>query len=80
MGTDMKSILDPSFRYTRSVETDLRKTFARIDASCGSSSKPVPYDQRATDTARYDASCEDRALTRFRMQIWRYDGGHHGVI
>jgi hypothetical protein len=27
---DMKSILDPSFRYTKSVETDLRKTFARI--------------------------------------------------
>jgi hypothetical protein len=26
----MKSILDPSFQYTPSVETDLRKTFARI--------------------------------------------------
>ncbi len=26
----MKSILDPSFRYTNSVETDLRKTFAKI--------------------------------------------------
>lgn len=26
----MKSILDPSFRYTKSVETDLRKTFAKI--------------------------------------------------
>jgi hypothetical protein len=26
----MKSILDPAFRYTPSVETDLRKTFARI--------------------------------------------------
>ena len=26
----MKSILDPSFRYTNSVETDLRKAFARI--------------------------------------------------
>jgi hypothetical protein len=26
----VKSILDPSFRYTNSVETDLRKTFARI--------------------------------------------------
>jgi hypothetical protein len=26
----MKSILDPSFRYTSSTETDLRKTFARI--------------------------------------------------
>lgn len=26
----MKSVLDPSFRYTPSVKTDLRKTFARI--------------------------------------------------
>jgi hypothetical protein len=26
----MKSILDHSFRYTRSIDTDLRKTFARI--------------------------------------------------
>jgi len=26
----VKSILDPSFRYTNSVETDVRKTFARI--------------------------------------------------
>jgi len=26
----MKSILDPSFRYTASFNTDLRKTFARI--------------------------------------------------
>ena len=26
----MKSILDPTFRYTPSVETDLRKTFAKV--------------------------------------------------
>jgi len=26
----MKSIFDDSFRYTRSTDTDLRKTFARI--------------------------------------------------
>jgi len=26
----MKSLLDPSFRYVKSVDTDLRKTFARI--------------------------------------------------
>jgi len=29
-GATMKSILDPSFKYTRSSDTDLRKTFARI--------------------------------------------------
>jgi len=26
----MKSILDPTFRYTPSVQTDVRKTFARV--------------------------------------------------
>ena len=26
----MKSILDPTFRYTPSAQTDLRKTFARV--------------------------------------------------
>lgn len=26
----MKSILDPTFRYTPSASTDLRKTFARV--------------------------------------------------
>jgi hypothetical protein len=26
----MKSILDPTFRYVPSVQTDVRKTFARI--------------------------------------------------
>lgn len=26
----MKSVLDPSFKYTRSIETNLRKTFKRV--------------------------------------------------
>ena len=30
MGDYMKSILDPSFRYTPSTSTDMRKTFARL--------------------------------------------------
>ena len=29
-GQHMKSILDPSFRYTASFNTNLRKTFARV--------------------------------------------------
>jgi hypothetical protein len=29
-GGDLKTILDRSFQYTPSIETDLRKTFARI--------------------------------------------------
>ena len=36
----MKSILDPSFRYTKSVETDLRKTFARIRRELRKQSQP----------------------------------------
>ena len=31
----MKSILDPTFRYTPSVQTDVRKTFARIRRELG---------------------------------------------
>lgn len=30
MEITMKSILDPTFRYTKSIDTDIRKTFARI--------------------------------------------------
>jgi hypothetical protein len=30
MGLPMKSILDRSFRYTSSAQTDVRKTFARV--------------------------------------------------
>ena len=40
----MKSILDPTFRYTPSVQTDLRKTFARIRR-----------EQRAADRAGADS-------------------------
>lgn len=29
----MKSILDPSFKYTPSAQTDIRKTFARVVAT-----------------------------------------------
>lgn len=38
----MKSILDPSFRYTSSVHTDVRKTFQRIRRELQrDSAKPV---------------------------------------
>ena len=40
-GGKMKSILDPSFRYTKSVETDLRKTFARIRRELRKQSEPT---------------------------------------
>jgi hypothetical protein len=37
----MKSILDPSFRYTPSFKTDLRKTFARARRQQGKDSSDV---------------------------------------
>ena len=30
LGSQMKSILDPSFRYVDSTNTDIRRTFARV--------------------------------------------------
>jgi len=57
----MKSILDRSFRYTKSVDTDLRKTFARIRREQrqhgqlplveDGSRKVVPIGQRGRATA-----------------------------
>ena len=47
-GARMKSILDPTFRYVPSVQTDVRKTFARIrrelraaDSKIGADTPPV---------------------------------------
>ncbi len=37
----MKSILDRSFRYTTSANTDLRKTFARIRREQRQQAKPA---------------------------------------
>jgi len=45
----MKSILDPEFHYTPSVDTDLRKTFARIRR-----------EQRRVKEARSAAEAEAR--------------------
>jgi hypothetical protein len=54
----MKSILDPSFRYTKSVETDLRKTFARVrrelrkqqheESTVNAIKKVLPFQSRRT--------------------------------
>jgi hypothetical protein len=46
----MKSILDPTFHYTSSANTDLRKTFARVRREL--------RRQQATsgDTAAHDAA------------------------
>ena len=62
----MKSILDRSFHYTPSAQTDLKKTFARIrreerkqigthgaetQAAAGTSTKVVPMRQHKTEMA-----------------------------
>jgi hypothetical protein len=50
----MKSILDPSFRYTASFNTDLRKTFARIVRAhrmVAQSAAPAPVDAVAKVTS-----------------------------
>jgi len=58
MGEPMKSILDPTFRYTKSVETDLRKTFAR-----------VRREQRKQEQAQTAANDETtRVILPFRSQ------------
>ena len=53
-GGSVKSILDRSFRYTSSVETDLRKTFAR-----------VRREQRAQQQSRVQADAE--ALSKVHL-------------
>ena len=41
----MKSILDPTFRYTPSASTDLRKTFARIRREARRPPQSSPLEQ-----------------------------------
>ena len=41
----MKSILDPTFRYTPSVQTDIRKTFARIRREQRAREPRVEHDE-----------------------------------
>ena len=43
------NILDPNFRYTSSVATDLRKTFARVR-------REISQLERAKSTARADVA------------------------
>jgi hypothetical protein len=53
----VKSILDSSFRYTNSVETDLRKTFARIRR-----------EQRAVQQARQKTESEQHLKVHLLRQ------------
>jgi hypothetical protein len=55
----MKSILDPTFRYTSSANTDLRKTFARIRREAR---------RQAPAAAREDADATKKVTPIFRGQ------------
>ena len=43
----MKSVLDPSFRYVPSINTDIKKTFARIRKEARQVSATVPQARSA---------------------------------
>lgn len=49
----MKSLLDPEFKYTPSVETDLRKTFARVRREQRAAAQKVIPLQQPTEGATH---------------------------
>ena len=49
----MKSILDPTFRYTSSTNTDLRKTFARIRREHRRLTEPARTKQEQSNVATF---------------------------
>jgi len=40
----MKSLLDPTFRYVKACDTDLRKTFARVRREMAGKAEPTRLD------------------------------------
>jgi hypothetical protein len=52
-GGRMKSILDPTFHYTSSANTDLRKTFARVRRELRKQAKPdvEPAQEQASNVS-----------------------------
>ena len=75
----MKSILDPTFHYTKSVETDLRKTFARVRrdirkrqqeqlaAGADGAAKVLPFNSRNAVEGLGGRSCK-LAATGTKLQ------------
>jgi hypothetical protein len=57
----MKSILDPSFRYTSSVDTDIAKTFARVRRAQREAAKATAQ-ARAADTPRTVLTLANKAV------------------
>jgi hypothetical protein len=70
----MKSILDPSFRYTTSFDTNLQKTFARIrrDQQQDMQSAAVPTSgarAKASSIVKKTETCAARRLVLAVMPI-----------
>ena len=58
----MKSILDPTFKYYSSVDTDLRRTFQRIREEVRRAN--IPRSERQSDAPRKIASIGAPRLLR----------------
>jgi len=59
----MKSILDRSFRYTPSAETDLRKTFARIRRAQRVGASEAAHNNNIAHLKRESGSRRAKRLT-----------------
>lgn len=63
----MKSILDPSFHYRSSVDTDLRRTFKRVrqqiarEAKAKAAQKAAAQARAAAEQARIDRIFNERS-------------------
>lgn len=60
----MKSILDPSFRYSSSVHTDLKKTFAKVRREQRRTEQPAAKPMHGTSSP-----------TVFRLQVRKSSEG-----
>jgi hypothetical protein len=61
----MKSILDPSFRYTPSFETDVRRTFERIRRE---QEAQIQEEQVNADPSGSRTAFEQRALSSLTLR------------
>ena len=52
----MRSILDRSFKYTKSVDTDIRKTFARIRREQRQAQREIDESRKVLSIRRQSAS------------------------
>ena len=61
-----KSILDPSFRYVSSVDTNISKTFARVrkEQKAAAAARTAEQAQREADTARVVTIMETRRIAQ----------------